>query len=210
MISSFSYSKKPEIDPDTLPKNPLIMNVYSGLSQSVVEYLESHLDTRQLSQFLSSVHSVEIDSNQAVLLNLAASYYGLQDIVGDSSNVEILRFFSETNHPEILDDETSWCSSYLCWCAQNAKLESSTSLLARSWLDIGSAVESPKTGDIVIFWREKQKSWQGHVSVFINEDPITGQVFCLGGNQDDKVCVKAYPTEQVLGYRRLQPLPNRF
>lgn len=201
MIFNQSYSQNHA--PDSLFKDSIKEIVYTGLSKNVVDYLNSHPDTKNLSQFLSDVYGVDIDSNQALLLNIAASNYGLQDIAGDSSNIEILRFFTETNHAEIVDDETSWCSSYLCWCAQNVKLEGSASLLARSWLDIGVPVEKPKTGDVVIFWREKEKSWQGHVSIFINEDSVTHQIYCLGGNQDDKVCVKSYPSQQVLGYRRL-------
>lgn len=201
MISSRSYSQNHIAD--SLLKDSIKEIVYTGLSRNVVEYLNEHPNTKHLSQFLQDVYGVDIDSNQALLLNIAASNYGLHDIAGDSSNAEVLRFFTETNHIDIVDDETSWCSSYLCWCAQNVKLEGSASLLARSWLDIGIPVEQPKTGDVVIFWREKEKSWQGHVSIFINEDPETHQVYCLGGNQDDKVCVKPYPSEQVLGYRRL-------
>lgn len=200
MICSRLYSQN---NSDNLLKDSIKEIVYTGLSKTVVEYLNTHPNTKHLSQFLRDVYGVEIDSNQALLLNIAASNYGLQDIAGDSSNSEVLRFFTETNHLDVVDDETSWCSSYLCWCAQHVKLEGSPSLLARSWLDIGVAVEKPKTGDVVIFWREKERSWQGHVSIFINEDPETHQVYCLGGNQDDKVCVKPYPSEQVLGYRRL-------
>jgi hypothetical protein len=59
-----------------------------------------------------------------------------------------------------------------------------------------------------VFWREKKNSWQGHVSIFINEDPLGHQVFCLGGNQNDKVTLKAYPSEQVLGYRRLNTIEH--
>jgi len=35
-----------------------------------------------------------------------------------------------------------------------------------------------------------------HVSIFSNEYPFGHQLFCLGGNQDDKIAVKAYPSEQ--------------
>lgn len=188
---------------DTISKDSLKPIIYIGLSKYIVEYLESQHSTKQLSQHLFQTYGVEIDSNQAKLLDVVASNYGLQDIIGDSSNEEVLRFFAETNHPEIIDDETSWCSTYMCWCAQIVNLENSPSLLARSWLEIGTPVDTPKVGDIVVFWREKQNSWQGHVSVYINEDSETHQIYCLGGNQDDKVCVKPYPSEQVLGYRRL-------
>ena len=188
------------------------MDVFVGLSQNVVAYLESQNSAENLSQYLIKYHRIDIEENQAKLLNFAASKYGLSDIAGDSSNSEVLQFFRETGHPEIIDDETSWCSAYLNWCAKNVNLmgcDFSTGLLAKSWLSVGEeVVGEPKTGDIVVFWREKKNSWQGHVSIFINEDPLGHQVFCLGGNQNDKVTLKAYPSEQVLGYRRLNTIEH--
>ena len=182
-------------------------NVYTGLSQNIVAYLESQNSAENLSQYLIKHHRIEIEENQAKLLNFAASRYGLSEIAGDSSNSEVLQFFSETGHPKILDDETSWCSAYLNWCAKNVNLigcDSASGLAAKSWLSVGEEVlGEPKTGDIVVFWRENKNSWQGHVSIFINEDPQSHKVYCLGGNQDDKVNVKAYSSEQVLGFRRL-------
>jgi hypothetical protein len=47
-----------------------------------------------------------------------------------------------------------------------------------------------------------------HVSIFSNEYRLGHQVFCLGGNQNDKVTLKAYPSEQVLGYRRLNTIEH--
>lgn len=185
---------------DSIPK---IVYSYNGVAKSVVDYLEGQNSPLELGSYLSNKLGVEIDPNQALLLNMVASYYGLTDIVGDSNNAQVLQFFTETDHPEITDDDMSWCSVYMSWCAKNVNLERSTSLLARSWLEVGQIIDTPQPGDLVIFWREKQKSWQGHVSIFLSEDPETHQIFCIGGNQDDKVCVKPYPAEQVLGYRRL-------
>jgi uncharacterized protein (TIGR02594 family) len=192
---------------DSLVMKNTSENAYVGLSQNIVAYLDSQNSAENLSQYLIKYHRIEIEENQAKLLNFAASRYGLTEIAGDSSNSQVLQFFSETGHPEILDDETSWCSAYLNWCAKNVNLigcDSASGLAAKSWLSVGEEVlGEPKTGDIVVFWRENKNSWQGHVSIFINEDPQSHKVFCLGGNQDDKVTVKAYPSEQVLGYRRL-------
>ncbi len=219
MITSYSFSMVFENlyvplekgDDSSVVENTS-MDVFVGLSQNVVAYLESQNSAENLSQYLIKYHRIDIEENQAKLLNFAASKYGLSDIAGDSSNSEVLQFFRETGHPEIIDDETSWCSAYLNWCAKNVNLmgcDFSTGLLAKSWLSVGEeVVGEPKTGDIVVFWREKKNSWQGHVSIFINEDPLGHQVFCLGGNQNDKVTLKAYPSEQVLGYRRLNTVEH--
>ena len=179
---------------------------FEGISKSVIMYLESQNSSDYLSNFLIKNSGIEIDVNQAKLLNYAASMYGLTEIIGDSNNFQILNFFNEMGHPEITNDEMSWCSSYMSWCAKQMNLVGSNGLLARSWLEVGEIVEKPKVGDVVVFWRETKNSWQGHVGIFLNENPITHEIYCLGGNQDDKVCVKSYPANQLLGYRRLQEI----
>ncbi len=193
---------------DTLKKDSIKPIEYVGLSKNVVEYLNNTNAPNFLAQYLAKNFNVLMDDNQAKLMNVVASHYGLADILGDSNNTQVLQFFIDVDHPEITNDDMSWCSAYMCWCAKQVDLERTNSLMARYWLEVGRVVEKPQTGDIVIFWREKQRSWQGHVAIFINEDPITHQIFCLGGNQDDKVCVKPYPSEQLLGYRRLSILPE--
>jgi uncharacterized protein (TIGR02594 family) len=181
---------------------------YFGLSKRIVEYLEGLGEgeqTKDLALFLRRNMGVSLEENQAKMLTIVSSFYGLADIAGDSSNQQIIQFFRETNHPEVLEDEMSWCSVFLGWCAQHVDLEYTESSLAKSWLQMGEYTVAPGPGDIVVFWREKPNSWQGHVSLFLNEDLETQQVFCLGGNQDDKVCVRSYPSHQVLGYRKWKP-----
>jgi uncharacterized protein (TIGR02594 family) len=181
-------------------------NTYEGVAKSVVLFLESQNSPNYLSSFITEKWNVPIDFNQAKLLDFAATMYGLTEIVGDSNNQQILNFFGEIGHPEINTDEMSWCSSYLGWCTKQLNLNGSTALLARSWLEVGLEIADPQVGDLVIFWRETPNSWQGHVAIYLNKNPLTNEIYCLGGNQDDKVCVKSYPANQLLGYRRLSEI----
>ena len=73
--------------------------------------------------------------------------------------------------------------------------------LARSWLNVGQAVDKPQPGDIVIFWRETMDSCKGHVAIWLGE--TSDGVICLGGNQGDSVCIGVSEKNTVLGYRRL-------
>ena len=181
-------------------------NTYHGIAKSVVLFLESQNSPNYLSSFITEKWNVPIDFNQAKLLNFAAAMYGLAEIVGDSNNQQILNFSGDIGHPEIITEEMSWCSSYLGWCTKQLKLNGSNALLARSWLEVGLEIHEPQVGDLVIFWRETPNSWQGHVAIYLNENPFTNEIYCLGGNQDDKVCVKSYPANQLLGYRRLSEI----
>lgn len=90
------------------------------------------------------------------------------------------------------------------WVANKANLERSKKENARSWLVVGqSADNNPSPGDIVVFWREKPESWKGHVGIFLGFSKDGERVFCLGGNQGNQVSISAYPTDTVLGFRRL-------
>ena len=176
----------------------------------VVQQLEDqfqNLENQQnLSEFLINELGLIVDVNQAKVMDISASQYGVHEFEGNDHNNAVIKYFKETGHHHIKKDETSWCSAYMSWCAKKAGMFYSKSLLARSWLKIGTKVIFPQPGDVVVFWREKINSWEGHVSIYLYEDKETNQIFCLGGNQDGKVCVASYPSDNVLGYRRLKPI----
>lgn len=137
------------------------------------------------------------------LLKIALSQYGVKEIPGKSHNPTIVRYSKEIGYGGIVDDETAWCSIFVNWCAMNAGLERSKKLNARSWLKIGESIDKPETGDVVIFWRGSESSWKGHVAIFINYSEDGNYVNCLGGNQGNKVCISAYSSSRVLGFRKL-------
>lgn len=76
---------------------------------------------------------------------------------------------------------------------------------ARSWLNVGVQVENPEPGDVVVFWRGSPRSHKGHVGIFQGYSRDQRRIYVLGGNQDDQVSTTAYPTERLLGFRRLRP-----
>jgi hypothetical protein len=89
------------------------------------------------------------------------------------------------------------------WIAMEAGFERTDSGLARSWLNSGFSVENPEPGDVVVYWREDPESQKGHVGLFMGYSKNQSRIYTLGGNQDDSVSVSAYPTERLLGFRRL-------
>jgi len=152
------------------------------------------------------------------LIQIALSQYGIQEWAGEDHNPEVLKYFDEIGQQWVDDDETAWCSAYVNWVAMKAMCERSNKLDARSWLDIGidyyipnsiDPVEStpfPAMGDILIFWREKKSSWKGHVGFYINKDDT--YYYVLGGNQNNRVCIKKYPKSRLLGIRRLRKITD--
>ncbi|MFZ6000953.1 MAG: TIGR02594 family protein [Bacteroidota bacterium] len=144
------------------------------------------------------------------LIQIAVNELGQKEISGPAENPSIVRFAREGgNFAWKNEEETPWCSIFVNWCAKKAGLKSSGLASARSWLVVGTLVESPQPGDVVVFWRESRDSWKGHVGFFFGFSKDGLRVFCLGGNQGNQVSISSFGIDQVLGYRRLstQELP---
>ena len=144
------------------------------------------------------------------LLSIAAAEIGVKEIAGKNANKQILNYAKECGFKDYVSDETAWCSLFVNWVAHKGGMKRSNSLAARSWLNIGMMVENPEPGDIVIFWRGKIESWQGHVGIFIGFSSDTSRIYSLGGNQGNQVSITAYPKNQLLGFRRLMPADKVF
>lgn len=136
------------------------------------------------------------------MIKIALSQYGIQEIVGKKDNPEVLKYFNIMYLDGAkLKDETSWCSAFVNWCAIKSNLPYSGKLTARSWLKVGTRTDNPEMGDVVVLWRESVNSWKGHVGIYVRQ--TDRHIFILGGNQANKVCIRAYHKNKLLGYRKL-------
>lgn len=131
---------------------------------------------------------------------IAQAAQGVKEIKGERHNSVILEYFDHVGHGWVKDDETPWCAAFVGACLERSGIKSTGSLAARSYLNWGKEVTTPKYGDIVVFWRGKKNGWQGHVGFFVKED--RGYIYVLGGNQRNAVNVSRYPKSRLLGYRR--------
>lgn len=136
------------------------------------------------------------------LLSIALSQYGVTEIKGEKHNETIVAYSKDIGYGGIIDDETAWCSIFMNWCAKQADLDRSKKLNARSWLNVGTEVDEPELGDVVVFWRTSVNSWKGHVAIYINTND-DGSINVLGGNQKNMVCIQKYGANRILSYRRL-------
>lgn len=139
------------------------------------------------------------------LLKIAFGELGTEEIVGDKHNPEVLKYAKETKIAGITTDEIAWCSTFVNWVAMKAGLQYTGKANARSWLNVGTKVTTPEPGDVVVFWRESPQSWKGHVGIFLGVSTDKKRVYCIGGNQGNRVSVSAYRLENVLSYQRLIP-----
>jgi uncharacterized protein (TIGR02594 family) len=133
----------------------------------------------------------------ALRYNMVSSYTS-------GNNPKIMQFFHQTGFPAIKNDEVNWCAAFVNYCMEELGVVHPHSLLAKDWLKVGTPITEPQPGDIVVFWRGKEKGWQGHVGFFIKADKAKNLIYVYGGNQDGAVCLKPFTTEKVLGYRRIR------
>ncbi len=137
------------------------------------------------------------------LLKIAFGELGTEEFPGNNQNPEVLKYASETGISGVTTDEIAWCSTFVNWVSMKAGLQYTKKANARSWLNAGVKVTEPEPGDIVVFWRESPESWKGHVAIFLGFSIDKKRVYCLGGNQGNRVSVSAYRVNTVLSYQRL-------
>lgn len=142
--------------------------------------------------------------------SVARHFLGLAEVSGSTDNPKIVEMFRVSGHPEIDDDETAWCAAFVGACLRLSGYKGSNSLGARSYQRFGQDLgNQPRKGCIVVFTRGNPKAATGHVAFFDHED--NDEVFVLGGNQSDKVCISRYPKSRLLAYRwpvEIAPLPD--
>lgn len=139
-----------------------------------------------------------------MILEAALKYYGVAEVDGPINNPRILDWFSKLGLA-FNSDECNWCGVFVGVCCLDVGVGlPKNPALARQWLSMGTKVDEPAAGDLVVFWRVSQDGWQGHVGIFINyADPRKEYINVLGGNQGNRVCIAPYESIRVLGFRRI-------
>lgn len=81
-----------------------------------------------------------------------------------------------------------WCAAFVNSVLTEVGLESTRSLMARSYLNWGKSTDTPSPGDVMVFSRGTQ-GWQGHVGFYVATIDYKGDRYwvVLGGNQDNSV-----------------------
>jgi len=154
----------------------------------------------ELGRLEETLNDLKNKSKAVDHMQIAVAELFTKEVAGKGNNPKILQWAKDCGIP-YYEDETAWCSLFVNWVCLKANLTRTNKLNARSWLDIGKAVTSPKQGDLVVLWREHKDSWKGHVGFFVKEEGT--KILILGGNQKDMVSMDYYPKSQLVGYRRI-------
>lgn len=138
------------------------------------------------------------------LILTALQYYGLKEKPGTDHEHLIIDMFKAAGADWIQDDETAWCSAFLCWVARQCGYGHPCSVKARDWLSVGMPVTTPRLGDVAVYWRVSKQSGYGHVHLYVST--IGEYNYGLGGNQSNMVNIAPQRIERLLGYRRLRTI----
>ena len=126
-------------------------------------------------------------------LTIARGEEGVKEIPGKGIEARIVEYHQATTLGAT-DDAVPWCSSFVCWCLQQAGYKSTRSARAISYAGYGVPSE-PMEGAIVV---TKRKG--GHHVGFLVGQTRNG-VLLLGGNQSDMNCTKEFANSQIVAIR---------
>lgn len=133
-------------------------------------------------------------------LQIARRELGVKETPGRADTPRVLEYLAATRLPPSLhDDETPWCAAFVTWCLRQARVTSTHSASARSYLRWGVELAVPRLGCIVVLARPTANAGSGHVAFWVGEQP-KGPVL-LGGNQGNAVSARVYGRSRVLSYR---------
>jgi uncharacterized protein (TIGR02594 family) len=133
------------------------------------------------------------------ILGTACLEIGVKEVIGEEDNPRIVEYHSATSL-KATDDETPWCSAFVNWVLKEAGFQGTGNAMARSFLNWGKFLPSPRPGCIVVLKRGEPPS--GHVGFYLGQSS-SGLFYLLGGNQSNMVKISQYKEEDVLGYRWL-------
>lgn len=131
-------------------------------------------------------------------LELAWGELGVAEAPGAANNSKVVRYYADAGHPEVHVDAVAWCAAFVGACLQRTGITGTRSLMARSYLDWGQALEEPRTGAVAVLSRGSDPSL-GHVGFLVGVTP--SDVVLLGGNQGDAVTVQAFARSRLIGLR---------
>lgn len=134
-------------------------------------------------------------------------YYGMKEVAGPQSNNRLLSIMRKYIAWADDDSTLSWCSILLDYVAKTLGIERPNSPAAVDWKKVGTSIdlEDVEIGDVMVFYRDKESNWQGHVGVFISHSERPGYVWLLGGNQSNQVNIQHQSLSKLRkdGIRRL-------
>lgn len=129
-------------------------------------------------------------------IKTALKEVGTKEIHGKNHSARVLEYH-DTSAGDYSTDEVPWCGSFVNWVMLHHSKETVRyPERAKSWLSFGKTSIIPVVGSIAV----KSRAGGGHVCFVIGKD-MEGNLYCLGGNQNNEVNIQLYKKEVFLDFR---------
>lgn len=140
-------------------------------------------------------------------ISIARSYLGLTEGPGALDNPAVLKLYALAGHPEVKHDDTAWCAAFVGAVLKQAGFHASGSLMAKSYTTWGRRLSGPIYGCIGVKDRRgaPKGSPLGHVFFVLGANQY--EIIGIGGNQNDRVSIAAYPRHEFCAYRWPSAIP---
>jgi uncharacterized protein (TIGR02594 family) len=110
--------------------------------------------------------------------------------------LEALKWVGATSRQVGVPYPDLWCADFINFILRRTGHQTTNSRAAKSFLDYGKRIDSPRVGAIVILTRGRDN---GHVGIVRGTDGA-GNIIVISGNHGNKVWESPYPKSRVLGY----------
>jgi uncharacterized protein (TIGR02594 family) len=110
--------------------------------------------------------------------------------------LEALKWVGATSRQVGVPYPDLWCADFINFILRRTGHPTTNSRAAKSFLDYGKRIDSPRVGAIVVLTRGRDG---GHVGIVRGTDG-DGNPIVISGNHGNKVWESKYPKHRVLGY----------
>lgn len=133
-------------------------------------------------------------------LTIARAEIGVKERPGPADDHPRILQYHAATRLHATHDEVAWCSSFVCFCLEKARVRSTRSAAAASYRTWGQQTDLSKIGAVVVFGKaDPDAAGTGHVGFCVGIDG--DDVLVLGGNQRNKVSIAKRPKTAVVSVR---------
>jgi uncharacterized protein (TIGR02594 family) len=168
----------------------LVLAGMTAISSSA--YAEKRKEERFV---LTSVVETTHRTDNTAAISLASAKSDKKDNVF-TIGLEALKWVGATSRQVGVPYPDLWCADFINFVLRRTGHATTNSRAAKSFLDYGKRIDSPRVGAIVVLTRGKNG---GHVGIVRGTDG-DGNPIVISGNHGNKVWESKYPKNRVLGY----------
>lgn len=118
-------------------------------------------------------------SIQQKIISIAQNEIGKGETFADNQGETITKYFANSGI------SGAWCGAFVSWVLHQAGITelgfcASARQMYNKAEELGWIVKEPRSGDLIVFWRNKENSWQGHIEIV--ERVHLDEIITIAGN----------------------------